>query len=85
MKIISKEGKEITERFFIAIQYLKEQRKIRGIEDFANRYGLSQSYLSDIKSHTDSRSIKVEYIMYLVRDFDISPTWILIGVGNILT
>lgn len=82
MKTISEDSIAITNRFFEAIGLLKANKQIRGIEDFAERYGLRQCYLSDIKNHSDKRSIKVEYLMYLVRDFNVSATWLLLGVGN---
>lgn len=38
---ISKEGMDVTRRFFEAIDMLKVQKKIRGLQTFTREYGIN--------------------------------------------
>ena len=75
---------EINKRFFDAIMMLRRQRKLRGIQSFARKYGLSTGNLIVIKNN-GSGAIKAEYIAYLCRDYNISAEWVLLGKGEMFT
>lgn len=79
---ISEEAIAITKRFFLAIDVLITQRKIRGLNSFAQKYNINYWNLCTLKKEPERRVLKVEYISYLVRDFKISPKYLLLGVGT---
>ena len=79
---MSPDGKAINERFFHAIELLKETGQLKGVKTFATKYGVNQGNLTSVKTHMDAYTIKPEYLMYLVRDFSMSAEWLLLGVGS---
>ena len=79
---ISKEGIAVTNRFFEAIDMLKAQKKIRGLQTFTRRYDINRWNLNTVKQNPDKSVLKPECIVYLVRDYGISSDWILLGKGN---
>jgi len=81
---VSSEGTAITKRFFHAIDVLIVQRKLRGLNTFAQRYNINYWNLCTLRKEPERRVLKVEYVSFLVRDFGVSPTYILLGVGSIM-
>lgn len=81
---ISKEGIAVTNRFFEAIDMLKAQKKIRGLQTFTRQYDINRWNLNTVKLNPDKSVLKPEWIVYLVRDFNISSEWILLGKGNMI-
>lgn len=81
---VSSEGAAITKRFFHAIDVLIVQRKMRGLNTFAQKYNINYWNLCTLRKEPERRILKVEYVSFLVRDFGVSPTYILLGVGNIM-
>lgn len=79
---ISQEGIDVTKRFFEAIDILKAQKKIRGLQTFTNSHGINRWNMNTVKWNPDRSVLKPEWIVYLIRDYNISPNWILLGVGN---
>ena len=71
----------INRRFFEALDVLKSRRELGGIHGFASKYGVATSNLYTIKTK-EQGAIKVEFLMYLVRDFNLSAQWLLTGEGN---
>lgn len=83
MKIqISDEGTAITRRFFLAIDVLIGQRKLRGLQTFTRKYNLNYWNVCTLKKEPEHRVLKSECLAYIVRDFDISAEWLLTGVGS---
>lgn len=76
---------EISNRFFQALDVLKGQRKIRGLQTFTKRYGLNYGNMNTLKHNLDRRTFRVEYLAYLARDFGISCEWLLLGTGPMFT
>ena len=81
---VSSEGAAITKRFFHAIDVLIVQRKMRGLNTFAKKYNINYWNLCTLRKEPERRVLKVEYVSFLVRDFGVSPTYILLGVGSIM-
>lgn len=79
---VSKDAIVITKRFFVALDLLREQKKIRGVKTFTNKYNLNYWNMATLKKEPHKRILKPEYIMYLVRDFSVSPMWLLLGEGE---
>lgn len=79
---ISKDGLAVTRRFFEAIDMLKVQKRIRGLQKFTRAYNINHWDLNTVKSNPDRSVLKPEWIVYLIRDYNISAEWILLGKGN---
>ncbi len=81
---VSDEAILITKRFFMAIDILVAQRKLRSLNSFAVKYNINYWNLWTIKKEPEKRILKTEYLSYLVRDFSVSPYFLLTGVGDII-
>lgn len=79
---ISIEGVAITKRFFLALDTLQMQRKIRGLRTFTEKYALNYWNMTTLKSEPERRILKSECLAYLVRDFGVSAEWLLCGTGT---
>lgn len=79
---ISKEGMDVTRRFFETIDMLKVQKKIRGLQTFTREYGINRWNMNTVKSNPDRSVLKPEWIVYLVRDYNVSAQWLLLGKGG---
>lgn len=71
----------VNQRFFEAIDLLKQQKVLGGINGFAKKYNVGFANLYTIKSKKRS-AIKVDYLSFLVRDYHISAKWLLTGEGG---
>lgn len=72
----------IVNRFFEAIDYLKENRYIRGTQTFTSRYDINRRNFITTKQHPESGMFEVGWMMYIVNDYDISAEWLLTGQGS---
>lgn len=79
---ITPTGAAITKRFFLALDVLVGQRRIRGVKTFTDLYGINYWNLSTLRKEPDRRLLKPEWLAYLVNDFEISADWLLTGVGS---
>ena len=79
---ISPEGVAITKRFFLAIDTLQMQRKIRGMKTVTDKYGINYWNFSTLRNEPEKRFLKPEWLSFLVRDYDVSAEWLLCGVGK---
>ena len=78
-----KECLDITRRFFVALDLIKEQKRIRGLKTFATRYGVN--YWDFNMWEKTKQRIRQEWLTYLVRDYDVSATWLLTGEEPVFT
>lgn len=72
---------EISRRFFKAIDVLKTERKIRGLQTFTRMHGLNYGNINTMKHNLDRRTFRIEYLAYLAEDFGVSCEWLLLGTG----
>ena len=79
---ISPEGVAITKRFFLAIDTLQMQRKIRGMKTVTDRYGINYWNFCTLRNEPEKRFLKPEWLSFLVRDYNVSAEWLLCGVGQ---
>lgn len=79
---ISAEGIEITKRFFEAIDMLKAQKQIRGLQTITSRYNINRWNLVTVRNNPESSILKPELIAMLVKDFGVSAEWIMLGRGG---
>lgn len=81
MLTISETALGITDRFFEALDVLKQQKKIRGLQTFTREHGISYGKVNTLKNNRTVRSLKPEYLAFLSRDYGVSCEWLLLGVG----
>lgn len=77
---VSKLGTEITVRFFIAVDTLIAQGKLKSLRQFTMMYGLNYGNTYTIRKKPDTFSLKPELISSLCMDFGISADFILLGI-----
>ena len=80
---ISKDGQDITMRFFKAIDILTEANYFRGLQTFTARYDLNRRNLQHVKKSPANTVLKPEVMAHLVCDYGISGTWLLTGEGSV--
>ena len=81
---IAPEGVATTKRFFLALDTLQMQRKIRGLRTFTEKYGINYWNMNTLKAEPERRVLKSECLTFLVRDFGVSAEWLLCGVGPMM-
>ena len=77
---VSQQGIEITNRFFQAIDILKQQKKIRSLRQITELYGLNYGNTHSLKTHPETLVLKPELIARLCLDYGISTEWIMFGI-----
>ncbi len=78
----SPDSQIIIKRFFEALQKLKEYKVIRGKQTFTNRYNINRWNLNTLENSLERDLFQVAWLDYLVKDYMISPRWLLTGEGN---
>lgn len=76
------DSQEIVKRFFEAIYRLKTDRKIRGKQTFTNRYGINRWNMLTLEKEPERDIFQAAWLFYLVRDYGVSPLWLLTGKGD---
>lgn len=79
---ISNYGEQITNRFFLAIEHLAAQKRIRGLQTFTRMYNINYWNILTLKKEPARRILKPEYLYYLVTDFGVSARWLITGEGD---
>lgn len=79
---ISPTGLAITKRFFLVLDVVIAQHKIRGIKTFTDNHGINYWNFCTLKKDQEKRMLKAEWLAYMVEDFAINAEWLLTGVGN---
>jgi hypothetical protein len=75
-------NKNITDRFFEAINDLKQRKVLRGKKTFWNNYNINGGTFYQLESNTSRNLLQISWIAYLVNDFGISAEWIITGKGK---
>jgi hypothetical protein len=82
---ISPEGVAITKRFFDAIDMIKNQRRIRGLKTFTDKFDINRRNLITVKKQPDASVLKPEWIFYLANEYNVSAEWVITGRGGMFT
>lgn len=73
---------KVVKRFFEALYRLKADRKIRGKATFTNLYDINRWNLNSLEKDMTRDIFQPAWLTYLVRDFNVSPLWLLTGFGD---
>jgi len=80
---LSQDSIDVTARFFYAIELLVSQRKMRGLQTFTRRYGLNYGNTFMVKQDPAHGFLKSECLVYICRDYNVNPEWLLLGSGEV--
>ena len=78
----NKDSERIVIRFFSALNRLKEDKAIRGKKTFTERYGINRWNMLTLEKDTSRDIFQPAWLTYLVRDYNVSPRWLLTGEGD---
>lgn len=78
----SPDSQIVVKRFFQALEKLKDDYKIRGLQTFTNRYDLNKRNMYAQKNDPSRDIVQLSWFTYLVRDYNVSATWLLTGEGS---
>jgi hypothetical protein len=76
------DSKKIVGRFFEAIHALIDAKTIRGKQTFTRRYEINRWNFNTLEANPSRDIFQPAWLTYLVRDYGISATWLLTGVGG---
>lgn len=71
----------IIRRFFEAVQKLKGHRIIRGKATLCKRYDINPWNFNTEEKYPERDMFQVAWLNYIVRDYKVSPEWLLTGKG----
>lgn len=80
---INADGQAITHRFFQTIELLKQVQKIRGLKTYTDLYDINRWNLITVRKNPKTSILKPEWLVPLIRDFNVSAEWLLTGRGSI--
>lgn len=78
----SPDSQQIVARFFQALARLKEHKAIRGKKTFTDRYNINRWNLNTLADDHTRDIFQPAWLTYLVRDYHVSPAWLLTGDGD---
>lgn len=76
------ESQIIVRRFFEALYRLKADGHIRGKQTFTREYGINRWNMNTLEKEPERDIFQSAWLMFLVRDFGVSPMWLLTGRGD---
>lgn len=81
-RIIGDTEAAIAERFFFAIDVLRDRKVIRGLATFTKRHKLNYGNMNFLKNNRDKCGLKTEHLAFLTQDYGVSCEWLLLGNGD---
>lgn len=81
----TEDSQKIIRRFFQALQYLKDQRIIRGKQTFTRRFGINRWNMNTVEKEPSRDMFQTAWLSYLVTEYGVSAEWLLTGRGAILS
>jgi len=89
-KVVRPQVEAIQARFFEALEMLIESNELSGLKAFCDTYELHRPKYSNIRTYlrdknkpgTGYKLIDIDALAYLVRDFNVSSDWLLLGKGG---
>jgi len=78
----TEDSQKIVKRFFEALQILKDHKKIRGKQTFTRDHDINRWNLNTLEKDPTRDIFQPAWLTYLVRDYRVSPMWLLTGLGE---
>jgi len=80
-------SKAIQERFFQALYLLIDGGQIKSLRAFCEDYDLFRPRYATVKNNIGDisgkyKNIDIDALAILARDYNVSPDWLLLGVGG---
>lgn len=72
----------IVNRFFEALRKLTELKVIRGKQSFTRRYNINRWNMNTLEKNPESDMFQAAWLLYLTRDYMVSPRWLITGEGS---
>ena len=80
----TEDSQVIIRRFFQALQYLKEQKIIRGKQTFTRQFGINRWNMNTVEKEPSRDMFQTAWLTYLVTGYGVSADWLLTGRGSIM-
>lgn len=80
----TEDSQVIIRRFFQALQYLKEQKIIRGKQTFTRQFGINRWNMNTLEKEPSRDMFQTAWLTYLVTEYGVSADWLLTGRGSIM-
>lgn len=78
----TEDSQKIVVRFFGALQKLKADKKIRGKQTFTRGHDINRWNMNTLEKDPTRDIFQPAWLAYLVEDYNVSPTWLLTGLGD---
>lgn len=78
----SERSQEVVRRFYSALRTLIAKKRLRGVQTFTRRYGINRRNFLTEEKQPDRDMFQLEWLTALVRDWGVSPLWLLTGEGE---
>lgn len=78
----TEDSQKIVKRFFEALHILKDHKKIRGKQTFTREHDINRWNLNTLEKDPTRDIFQSAWLTYLVRDYKVSPMWLLTGLGG---
>ncbi len=72
----------IVKRFFEALQRLKDDKKMRGKQTFTRKHDINRWNMNTLEKDPSRDIFQSAWLSYLVKDYNVSPKWLLLGEGD---
>lgn len=79
------DSQKIIERFFKALYYLKEHKKIRGKKTFTTKFDVNRWNMNTLEKDMSKDIFQPAWLTYLVEEYGVSAEWLLTGKGDIIS
>lgn len=80
----TEDSQVIIRRFFQVLQYLKEQKIIRGKQTFTRQFGINRWNMNTVEKEPSRDMFQTAWLTYLVTEYGVSADWLLTGRGSIM-
>lgn len=81
----SPDSQRIVARFFQALQFLKDNKIIRGKQTFTREFGINRWNMNTLEKDHSRDIFQPAWLAYLVTEYGVSAHWLLTGRGEIMT
>lgn len=79
----TQDSQAIVRRFFLALDTLKDTKRIRGLSNFTDNHNINRRNLYQLRKNPERNIFQVSWLSYLIRDYGVNAYWLLTGSGNI--